>query len=116
MVRKHYDCAPGCPIQNTLQFIAGKWKTVILYHLFNAGVLRFSELQRKLPYVTKRMLARQLAELEADGIIQKTVYATVPVKTEYAVSAFGATFRPVIQAMADWGTDYLEADGKAIGE
>lgn len=113
-MRELYNCAAGCPIQNTLQFIAGKWKTVILYHLFREEVLRFSELQRKLSYVTKRMLARQLAELEADQLITKTVYATVPVKTEYRVSALGATLKPVIQAMALWGTAYNEA--KTPGE
>lgn len=108
MMRKLYDCDVGCPVQNTLQFIAGKWKSVILYHLFENTVLRFSELQEKLPYVSKRMLAKQLAELEDDGVIHKTVYPVVPVKTEYRVTKFGATLKPVIQAMAVWGENYAD--------
>ncbi|CAH1851022.1 winged helix-turn-helix transcriptional regulator [Convivina intestini] len=107
-MRKIYDCDPGCPVQNTLQFIAGKWKSVILYHLFQAGVLRFSELQRKLPYVSKRMLAKQLAELEADGLIIKRIYPVIPVKTEYRLSDFGQSFQPVILAMEAWGDNYIK--------
>lgn len=96
---KLYDCDLGCPVQNTLQFISGKWKSVILYHIFKNEVLRFSELQAKLPYVTKRMLAKQLSELEQDGIIDKRVYPVVPVKTEYRVTSFGETLRPVIKSI-----------------
>lgn len=105
-MKELYNCDVGCPIQNTLQVISGKWKSVILYHLFEFDVLRFSELQAKLPYVTKRMLARQLAELEEDNIINKKIYATIPVKTEYSISEFGKTLQPVIKSMEIWGTDY----------
>ncbi|MCZ2491687.1 winged helix-turn-helix transcriptional regulator [Dellaglioa carnosa] len=104
---KVYDCDVGCPVQNTLQFISGKWKTVILYHIFENEVLRFSELQTKLPYVSKRMLARQLAELENDGIIDKHIYPVIPVKTEYRMTIFGKTFLPVVRAMEQWGNDYI---------
>lgn len=104
---KVYDCDVGCPVQNTLQFISGKWKTVILYHIFENEVLRFSELQTKLPYVSKRMLARQLAELENDGIIVKCIYPVIPVKTEYRITIFGKTFLPVVRAMEQWGNDYI---------
>lgn len=104
---KVYDCDVGCPVQNTLQFISGKWKTVILYHIFENEVLRFSELQTKLPYVSKRMLARQLAELENDGIIDKRIYPVIPVKTEYRMTIFGETFLPVVRAMEQWGNDYI---------
>ena len=104
---KVYDCDVGCPVQNTLQFISGKWKTVILYHIFENEVLRFSELQTKLPYVSKRMLARQLAELENDGIIVKRIYPVIPVKTEYRMTIFGKTFLPVVRAMEQWGNDYI---------
>jgi len=105
---KLYDCDLGCPVQNTLQFIAGKWKSVILYHIFQNNVLRFSELQSKLPYVSKRMLARQLAELEQDGIINKRIYPVVPVKTEYRMTPFGQTLLPVITAMERWGNNYTK--------
>ena len=72
-------CSPGCAVEATLQFIDGKWKGVILYHLL-LGTQRFSELRRKLPNVTQRMLTNQLRELEADGFVERRVYAQVPPK------------------------------------
>lgn len=105
-MKEIYDCDLGCPVQNTLQFISGKWKSVILYHIFKNEVLRFSELQAKLPYVSKRMLAKQLSELEADGILDKQVYPVIPVKTEYRVTELGSSLYPVIEAMEVWGTKY----------
>ncbi|WP_409021683.1 winged helix-turn-helix transcriptional regulator [Dellaglioa sp. P0083] len=109
---KVYDCDLGCPVQNTLQFISGKWKSVILYHIFKNEVLRFSELQTKLPYVSKRMLAKQLAELERDGIIDKHIYPVVPVKTEYRMTSFGETFQPVIKSIEQWGNNYMDEVNK----
>lgn len=103
-----YDCDLGCPVQNTLQFISGKWKSVILYHLLENEVLRFSELEHKLPYVSKRMLAKQLNELEEDGVIDKKIYPTIPVKTEYRLTDFGNSFAPVIKEMESWGDKYSE--------
>lgn len=105
-LREVYNCDEGCPVQNTLQFIAGKWKCVILYHLIQDRTLRFSGLQRKLPYVSKRMLAKQLRELEEDGIIEKTIYPVIPVKTEYQLTPFGYSLTPVIEAMEKWGQGY----------
>lgn len=107
-MRELFDCDTGCPIQNTLQFISGKWKSVILYHLFKEKVLRFSELQSRLPYVTKRMLAKQLSELEEDGIINKKVYPIVPIKTEYSLTSFGESLEVVISSMEKWGADYID--------
>ncbi|MBM7618045.1 DNA-binding HxlR family transcriptional regulator [Weissella uvarum] len=107
---KIYDCAEGCPVETTLQFISGKWKSVMLYHLFNEHVLRFSDFQKKLPSVSKRMIAKQLAELEADQLIEKTIYPEVPVRTEYRLTEFGKTFAPVIRAMAEWGEGYAEVE------
>ena len=107
-MKEIYDCDLGCPVQNTLQFISGKWKSVILYHIFKNDVLRFSELQAKLPYVSKRMLAKQLSELEADGILDKQIYPVIPVKTEYRVTKLGSRLYPVIEAMEIWGTNYTQ--------
>ena len=71
MAREVYDCADGCPVQSTVQFISGKWKSVILYHLLRGDATRFSTLNRAIPSVTERMLALQLAQLEADHLIVK---------------------------------------------
>lgn len=104
MKRKSYDCAPGCPVEVALDVIGGRWKGVILYHIAD-GPLRFGELRRRLNTVTPRMLTRQLRELEADGLIVRTVYAEVPPHVDYALSEEGETLRPVIAALYAWGRE-----------
>lgn len=96
----------SCAIEYTLSLIAGKWKTVILYHLFHKPVYRFNELQKLIPDCSRRMLSLQLKELEKAGLIQKKVYPVVPPKTEYSLTELGVSLRPVIQAMDKWGLDH----------
>lgn len=90
-----------CPVSTILEIIGGKWKVLILYHLFGA-TRRFNELQRLMPAITQRMLTLQLRELEQDGIVHREVYPQVPPKVEYSVTAFGRTLLPVTRAMHDW--------------
>jgi DNA-binding HxlR family transcriptional regulator len=97
-----FDCNPGCPVEATLSLIGGKWKGIVLWHLFQ-GTLRFNEIRRRLPDVTQRMLTNQLRELEADGFIVRTVYAEVPPKVEYSLSDRGRSLEPVILALKAWG-------------
>lgn len=94
-----------CPVEATVQLIGGKYKSVILWHLKNQS-LRYSELHRKLPNATDKMLTQQLRELERDGLIVRTVYPVVPPKTEYSLSEFGKTLAPILDAMRDWGRIY----------
>jgi DNA-binding HxlR family transcriptional regulator len=101
------DCSPGCAVEATLQFIDGKWKGVILYHLFT-GTMRFNEIRRRLPNVTQRMLTNQLRELEADGFLSREVFAQVPPRVEYSLTDKGRTLQPVIQALKQWGDAYAE--------
>jgi DNA-binding HxlR family transcriptional regulator len=94
--------AGGCPVEETLSVMGGKWKAVILWRLVG-GTLRFNELHRSIPNITRKMLTEQLRELERDQLIIRTVYHQVPPKVEYALSDYGKTFIPVMQAMAEWG-------------
>ena len=105
MAHKSYDCSPGCPVEATLEVIGGKWKGVVLYHLLE-GVHRFSELRRKLPNVTQRMLTKQLRELEDAGLVLRTVYPEVPPRVEYCLTERGETLRPVVVALKAWGDAY----------
>ena len=91
-----------CPAERTLVLIGGKWKVLILYHL-DPGRRRFSELRRLLTPVTPKMLAQQLRELERDGLVRRKVYAQVPPKVEYSLTAAGKSFKPVVAAMCRWG-------------
>lgn len=95
-----------CPIEATLSLIGGKYKAIILWHLLN-HTMRYSELHKKMPNATDKMLTQQLRELEKDGLITRTVYPVVPPKTEYSLTDFGKSLVPILNAMCDWGNDYL---------
>lgn len=97
-----------CPVEATLSVIGGKYKCIILYYLMDS-TLRFSELQRRLPQATPKMLTQQLRDLEAEGIINRKVYPVVPPKTEYSLTEYGKTLMPVIDAMCQWGRIRIES-------
>lgn len=96
----------NCPIEATISLVGGKYKVLILWHLID-NVLRFSELQKRVPNATPKMLTQQLRELERDGLITRTVYPVVPPKTEYSLSQLGVSFIPVLRAMGNWGMSLL---------
>src|SRR5262245_57329624 len=113
---KSLDCSPGCVVEGALALIGGKWKGVVLYHLFEAEVLRFNELRRRLPNVTQRMLTTQLRELETDGFIERKIYPQVPPKVEYRLTQHGHSLEPVIRALKTWGDAHIrpEAASKPV--
>ncbi|MEO1292559.1 MAG: helix-turn-helix domain-containing protein [Pseudomonadota bacterium] len=113
--RRHdrYDCSPGCPVEAALEQIAGKWKGLALYHLAD-GTKRFNELKRLAGSVTQRTLTKQLRELEADGLISRTVYAVVPPKVEYALTEKGRALMPVLMALRAWGLEHAMPDEAAV--
>jgi DNA-binding HxlR family transcriptional regulator len=90
----------------TVQMIGGKWKSVILFHLFERGTLRFGELRGLIENITQRMLTLQLRELEATGLIRRKVYPVVPPRVEYSLTPFGRSLEPVVGAMRAWGKRY----------
>src|SRR4029077_5778207 len=94
-----------CPIRTTLDVIGGKWKPLILFQLKN-GPQRFSALRRSIPDVTQKMLTDRLKELERDGIVPREVYAVVPPKVEYSLTPYGEGLKPILAAMAKWGTGH----------
>lgn len=97
----------NCPVEATIDLIGGKYKAIILWHLIE-DKKRFSELKRLIPKATEKMLAQQLRDLEADGLVIRTVYPVVPPKVEYSLSNFGRTIIPVLDSMCSWGQSYLE--------
>ena len=95
-----------CPVDAAIRMVGGKYKVLILYHLIS-GKLRFNELQKLVPHATPKMLTQQLRELEADGLITRTVYPVVPPKTEYNMTDFGKTLMPVLESLCAWGKEYI---------
>jgi len=94
-----------CPVTLTLKVIGGKWKPAVLY-LIDIGINRFGEMHRRLPGISKRMLTNHLRELEADGIVDRKVFAEVPPKVVYSLTDLGKTLEPVFVAMEEWGVKY----------
>lgn len=93
---------PVRPAERALKVIAGRWKPIILYHLFD-GPLRLSALQRRMPEVSQKVLIQQLREMEEHGIVHREVFRQVPPRVEYAATALGLSFEPVLLALCEWG-------------
>lgn len=96
------EALPVCPVYTTLDAIGGRWKPLILWYLFDE-TKRFSELKRDVTGVTQKVLTQQLRELERSGLVCRTVYAEVPPRVEYRLTAMGQSLRGVLDAMAEWG-------------
>ncbi|MDE7218758.1 MAG: helix-turn-helix transcriptional regulator [Oscillospiraceae bacterium] len=101
------DELPICPVATTVQIIGSKWKLLILRNLMQRS-WRFNELKKDLEGISQKVLTDSLRSMEADGIIDRTVYAEVPPRVEYALSEIGETLRPVIKAMEEWGGKYKD--------
>jgi len=89
-------------IEEAFRMLEGRWKMVIIFHLFDRGKLRFSELERSIPGVSQKMLIQQLRDLERDGIVTRTVHAQVPPKVEYELTSWGEAMCPALDALLDW--------------
>lgn len=96
---------PACPVEVTLTLISNKWKVLILRDLL-PGAKRFGELKKSIGTVTQKVLTAQLREMEASGLLTRTVYAEVPPRVEYALTELGYSLKPVLDAMQAWGSDY----------
>lgn len=95
-----------CPVAFTSRIMGGKWKARIVWALVRHDVLRFSDIRRACPPISDRILSKELKELEGWGLIARREYSTIPPKTEYSLTALGQTLRPVMAAMAAWGTEH----------
>lgn len=112
----------SCGFSVLMEIIGGKWKPYLLF-LISSGVRRPSDLHRKVPTATRRVLNLQLKELEFHGIIGKKIFAELPPHVEYYLTDFGESLLPVINAMDTWGTGYKDEfeqlmmqKGTAVGE
>lgn len=102
---------PDCPVETTLLLISDKWKVLILRDLLQ-GTKRFSELKKSLGQVSQKVLTSQLRQMEASGLISRTVYAQVPPRVEYTLTELGSSLKPVLDAMVCWGEYYQQKYGK----
>ena len=99
---------PACPVETTLTLISDKWKVLILRDLI-PGTKRFGELKKSIGSVSQKVLTSQLRQMEASGLLSRKVYAEVPPRVEYTLTALGESFLPVLDYMKAWGDENLPA-------
>ncbi|SRR5680860_658226 len=103
-----------CAMDLTMEFIGGKWKTVVLWYL-RKEKKRYNELRKLMPQITERMLSIQLKKLEEDGLVKRQVFTDKPpLKVEYSLTDYGKTLVPVLEEIAKWGRKTAQEKGNII--
>ena len=96
---------PACPVETTVKLIGNKWEVLVLRDLM-PGTKRFGELKQSIGGISQKVLTSKLREMEADGLVERHVFAEVPPRVEYSLTPLGRTLKPVLDAMEQWGTAY----------
>ncbi len=89
-------------VEQAFKVLEGRWKLLILFHLFGGKILRFSELERAIPAISQKMLIQQLRQMENDGMVRRIVHHQVPPKVEYALTDWGQALCPALDALLKW--------------
>ncbi len=98
---------PACPVQTAVSVMGGKWKPGLLYRL-RQGTYRLSELKRHMPWISEKVLIRQLRELEADGLVLRHDHGTKPPRVDYSLTEYGQTLGPLLDEMCRWGGGHID--------
>ncbi len=96
---------PACPVEMTLMLIGDRWKVLIIRDLLE-GTRRFGELKKSVGNISQKVLTSNLRSLEANGLVNRQVYAEVPPRVEYSLTETGRSLKPILDAMVEWGMDY----------
>lgn len=97
-----------CPIRNVVARFGDKWSLLVLLVINEAGIVRFNELGRMIPDISTRVLSTALKTLEADGLIDRKVYAQVPPKVEYTLTETGRSLIPLIMQLTEWAQQNMK--------
>jgi DNA-binding HxlR family transcriptional regulator len=93
-----------CPMTATLEFIGGRWKTIILY-ILSTNTRRFGELSIRIPAISRKVLTQQLKELETHGLVKREKFSETPPRVEYSLTNLGLSLSKVLQEMENWGVE-----------
>lgn len=115
MPKRYTPVTAAADLEKALRLLEGRWKLVILFHLFGGKIMRFSDLERAIPAITQKMLGQQLKAMEADGIVLRTAYPQVPPKVEYRLTAWGQSLCPALDAILKWADRRLAHVRKVSG-
>jgi DNA-binding HxlR family transcriptional regulator len=102
---RHTPASAALGIEQAFRMLEGRWKLVILFHLFGGRTLRFSDLERAISGVSQKMLAQQLRQLERDRIVTRTVHPEVPPRVEYRLTDWGQSLCPALDRLLTWAED-----------
>jgi len=102
MGKSYTPASAAADVETVFKRLGGRWKLLILFHLFGGQVQRYSDLERLMPGISQKMLAQQLRQLERDGLAQRQVYAEVPPKVEYRLTNWGQALCPALDALLRW--------------
>ena len=102
MRRIYTPTSAASGVEDVLKMLDGRWKLIILFHLFDGNVQRYSDFEKLIPGISQKMLAQQLRQLEADGIVARKVYPQVPPKVEYRLTEWGQALCPALDALLKW--------------
>jgi len=102
MGKSYTPASAAADVETVFKRLGGRWKLLILFHLFGGQVQRYSDLERLMPGISQKMLAQQLRQLERDGLVQRQVYAEVPPKVEYRLTDWGQALCPALDALLRW--------------
>src|ERR1700720_921791 len=104
-------------VERAFRFLEGRWKLLILFHLFGGKMLRFSDLERAIPAISQKMLIQQLRQMQNDGIVRRIVHHQVPPKVEYGLTDWGQALCPALDALLKWAADRDEmAEGADVSK
>lgn len=98
----HTPLTAASGVEEAIRMLEGRWKLVILFHLFGGKLLRFSDLERAIPAISQKMLIQQLRQMETDGIVTRLVHHQVPPKVEYGLTIWGQSLCPALDALLQW--------------
>jgi DNA-binding HxlR family transcriptional regulator len=102
-------------VEQAYKVLEGRWKLLILFHLFGGNILRFSDLEKAIPAISQKMLIQQLRQMERDGIVRRIVHHQVPPKVEYGLTDWGQALCPALDALLKWAALREEmANGAAV--
>jgi DNA-binding HxlR family transcriptional regulator len=107
-VRPYTPATAASGVEQALRILEGRWKLMILFHLFGGKLLRFSELERAIPAISQKMLIQQLRQMEKDGIVRRIVHHQVPPKVEYGLTQWGQALCPALDALLRWAAQREE--------
>jgi DNA-binding HxlR family transcriptional regulator len=104
---KNFSEVENCPVRNVLDRVGDKWSILIISILGECGTLRFNELNHRIGNISQKMLTVTLKTLEADGLVSRKIYPTIPPKVEYTLTPIGQSLLPAIEGLTKWAVQHM---------